>query len=51
MLSASLYLQPPIPLQPSQLWATQTKHWQEECVVEVTQDDDDEIDELVGDEG
>jgi hypothetical protein len=52
MVSASSHLQPPIPPQPSQLWATLTKHRQEECVVEVTQeDDDDEIDELVGDEG
>jgi len=50
MVSASSYLQPPLPPQPSQLWATLTK--QEERVVELTQeDDDDEVDELAGDEG
>jgi hypothetical protein len=50
MVSATSYLQQPLPQQPSQLWASLTE--QEEGIVEVTQEyADDEIDELVGDEG
>jgi hypothetical protein len=50
MVSASPHLQPSIPPQPPQLCTTHTK--QRECVVGVTQgDDDDEIDGLAGDEG
>jgi len=49
MVSTSSYLQPSLPPQPSQLWATLTK--QEDRIIEVTkEDDDDEIDELVGEE-
>jgi hypothetical protein len=50
MVSASSYLQPPPPQQPSQLWATLTK--QEEEIGELAQEDeDDEIDELAVDDG
>jgi hypothetical protein len=50
MISASSYLQPLLPQQPSQLWATLTKR--EEGIVEATQEDaDDEIDKLAVDEG
>ena len=39
MVSASSYLQPPLPPEPSQLWATPTKQ------------EDDVVDELAGNEG
>jgi len=38
MVSADSYLRPPLPPQPSQLWATPTR--QEEHIVELTKDDD-----------
>lgn len=50
MVSASSYLQPPLPQQQPQLWATLTK--QEEEIGELAQEDeDDEIDELAVDDG
>jgi hypothetical protein len=50
MVSASSYLQPPLPQQPQQLWATLTK--QEEELGELAQEDeDDEIDELAVNDG
>jgi hypothetical protein len=49
MVSASSFLLPPLPPPPTWRWATLTK--QEEHIVELTQEDDDEIDELAGDEG
>jgi hypothetical protein len=50
MVSASSYLQPPLPPHPSHLWATLTKR--EELIVKLTLEDDDyDVDELGGDEG
>ena len=47
MFVTTSYPQPPLPLQPSQLWVTLTK---QERVVELIYEDE-EVDELAGDEG